>query len=49
LNGDTIKAGSWVMSVRVLDDTVWQEVLDGGITGFSIGGIATVAATDLTE
>lgn len=47
LGGELIRAGSWVMTVRVLDDDVWQAVLDGGITGFSIGGIATVAATDV--
>lgn len=37
-NGETVKKGSWVMSVRILADDVWQKVKDGLITGFSIGG-----------
>jgi hypothetical protein len=37
-----IKEGSWVMTVRVKDDAIWQKVKDGKITGFSIGGVAKV-------
>jgi DNA adenine methylase len=40
LNGVTVKAGTWVLAVRVLDDALWQAILDGRITGFSIGGDA---------
>lgn len=37
--GDPLFAeGSWVMGVRILDDSVWQRILDGKITGFSLDG-----------
>jgi hypothetical protein len=36
-----IKAGTWLMTVKVLDDELWKAVKDGKITGFSIGGKAT--------
>ena len=37
-----VKAGSWVISVKVNDKAIWQQVKDGKITGFSIGGRAKV-------
>lgn len=47
LTGDQIiKKGSWVFAVHVSDDTVWSAVKNGEITGFSIGGTATVLATE---
>ena len=36
----TAKAGSWLMTVKVLDDAVWEDVKSGKYTGFSIGGRA---------
>jgi len=42
LGGESVKAGSWVMSVHVLDDGLWEAVKAGKFTGFSIGGVATV-------
>lgn len=42
LNSKTIKAGSWVMKVKVVDAKVWKLVKEGKITGFSIGGKARV-------
>jgi hypothetical protein len=45
LVGDAvIRKGSWVLVVHVTDDALWQTVKDGGITGFSMGGVATVYA-----
>ena len=41
LNGTTVPQGAWVLSVKVLDDDVWNEVLANKIRGFSIGGYAT--------
>jgi len=38
--GKTVPEGSWVMTVKVNDDTIWAEVKAGLITGFSIGGVA---------
>lgn len=38
IGGQSVKAGSWLMAVRVLDDDLWEAVKDGRLTGFSIGG-----------
>lgn len=35
-----IKAGTWLLAVRVLSDALWKEVKEGVFTGFSIGGTA---------
>jgi hypothetical protein len=35
-----IKAGSWLMGLHVADDTIWQDVKAGRLTGLSIGGFA---------
>lgn len=40
LNGVSIKKGTWLMAVRVLDDTLWDAVKKGKLTGYSIGGSA---------
>lgn len=42
IGGSPVKAGSWVMTVRVLDDRVWAAVKEKKIRGFSIGGMARV-------
>lgn len=33
-----VKAGTWVMSVKINDDSVWSQVKKGEINGFSMGG-----------
>lgn len=43
LGGQTIKKGTWLISVKVLDDKVWSNILLGKLNGFSIGGKALVA------
>lgn len=35
-----IKAGTWLLAVRVLSDALWKDVKAGDFTGFSIGGSA---------
>ena len=40
INSSVVKAGSWIMTVKVLDSKVWKLVKEGKITGFSIGGKA---------
>lgn len=40
VNGVPVKAGTWLMGVRVQDDALWKAVKDGELTGFSIGGSA---------
>ncbi len=42
MNGSPVKKGSWLMTVKVLTNTLWKKIKDGEITGFSIGGVATV-------
>jgi len=37
-----VKAGSWLMEMHVPSDAAWQEVKEGGFTGFSIGASARV-------
>jgi len=44
LPGGPVALGSWVLSVRILDDELWAQVLAGTLTGFSIGATATVLA-----
>jgi hypothetical protein len=41
MNGEMVKAGSWVLVSRVLDDEVWGLVVKGELTGYSMGGYAT--------
>lgn len=44
-----IKAGSWIITVKVLDSKVWKAIKDGNITGFSIGGKAKVKQLSKVE
>ena len=37
---DVIKAGAWWMMIRVKDPEIWQEIEDGKLNGFSMGGRA---------
>jgi len=37
-NGAKILKGSWIISVKINDDKLWEEVKAGGINSFSIGG-----------
>jgi len=37
-----VKRGTWLMTIRVLNDHTWQQVKTGEITGLSIGGTASV-------
>lgn len=40
LNGQAVKKGTWLMGMVIDDDTIWEAVKSGAITGFSIGGSA---------
>lgn len=39
--GVQIRTGTWLMTIKVLNEEIWQAVLRGEFTGFSIGGVAT--------
>lgn len=41
-NGDRVKKGSWILTVRVLDKNIWQGIKTGEITGWSMAGVASV-------
>lgn len=43
INGKPVKKGSWLMTVKVTSKQLWERIKRGEITGFSIGGIATVS------
>lgn len=38
LGGQLVKKGSWVVVMRVNDSDLWQQILRGEITGYSVGG-----------
>lgn len=40
IGGKTVKQGSWIIKVRVISASIWKQVKDGKLTGFSIGGKA---------
>jgi len=40
VEGQPVKAGTWLMVARVIDDGLWAAVKSGKLTGFSIGGSA---------
>jgi DNA adenine methylase len=42
INSVIVVKGSWVITVRVNSDDIWQQIKDGKLTGFSIGGKAKV-------
>jgi len=35
-----VRKGTWLLAVRILSDELWEQVKDGELTGFSIGGSA---------
>ena len=35
-----VRKGTWLLAVRILSDELWEQVKDGRLTGFSIGGSA---------
>jgi len=38
IGDETVKAGTWLMAFRILDDSIWKAVKEGLLTGLSIGG-----------
>ena len=39
LEGQVVKAGSWVLGSRIKDDEVWGKIEKGEITGYSMAGV----------
>ena len=42
-----IKKGTWLMTVEVANDDVWQAIEKGEITGLSMGGVGNYATKDV--
>lgn len=42
LNNRPILKGTWMLTVRVLNDDIWTGIITGRLNGFSIGGVAKV-------
>jgi len=40
VDGEVIKQGSWVITIKVLAPAMWEAVKSGAYTGVSIGGMA---------
>lgn len=40
LNNQFVKKGSWVLVTKILDENLWQDILNGEYTGYSVGGFA---------
>lgn len=47
IEGETIKKGTWLMTVEIQDSKVWNAIEKGEITGFSMGGIAHSSKEDV--
>ncbi len=48
LGGQNIRRGTWLLAVRILSDELWEQVKDGELAGFSIGGSARRVAREQT-
>lgn len=47
IDGQAIKKGTWLMTVEVANDTVWEAIEKGEITGLSMGGVGNYATKDV--
>lgn len=41
IGGQAVKAGTWLMAFRILDESIWTAVKEGLLNGLSIGGLGT--------
>lgn len=47
IDGEPVKAGTWLMTMEITDDDVWNSIEKGDITGFSMGGIGDYSEEDV--
>ena len=47
IDGETVRKGTWLMTVEVTDAGVWESIKKGDITGFSMGGIGNYSEEDV--
>lgn len=46
IGSDTVRKGTWMMTVEVEDEDIWKSIRSGDITGLSMGGTGRYAAED---
>lgn len=46
IDGETVKEGTWLMTIEINDDSLWQSIQNGEITGLSMGGLGVYAQED---
>jgi hypothetical protein len=47
--GNMVKAGSWMMSLKVWNHRLWQALKNGTLAGFSVGGEAFEVSAEMEE
>lgn len=47
IEDEEIKKGTWLMTVEISDSDVWDKIVKGDITGFSMGGVGAYADEDV--
>lgn len=47
LGGENVKEGTWLMTVEVTNDELWDKIQKGEITGFSMGGVCMSSEEDV--
>ena len=47
IEGEPIKKGTWLMTMEITDDEVWDSIEKGDITGFSMGGVGAYSVVDV--
>lgn len=47
IGDEVIKEGTWLMTVEVSDESVWEAIQKGEITGFSMGGLGNYSEEDI--
>lgn len=47
IDGEAIQKGTWLMTVEVADESVWEGIEKGEITGFSMGGLGNYSEEDV--
>lgn len=47
IEGESVKKGTWLMTMEISDTDVWEAIQKGDITGFSMGGIGVYSEEDV--
>lgn len=47
IDKQAIKKGTWLMTVEISDKDVWEKIVKGEITGFSMGGVGAYSTEDV--